>query len=77
MSSSVSFTPTVVAIARRCNTALVDPPNAITVTSALRNAAGVIMSDGVIPSASSRRTAAPAARHSSNLAGEVAGVDDE
>ena len=74
-SSSVSFTPTARAMAIRCNTALVLPPSAITVTMAFSKAARVMMSRGLMSLASRCLMAAPARSHSSSLSGSSAGVE--
>ena len=60
-SSSVSFTLASWAIASRCSTALVDPPNAITTAMAFSNASLVMMSRAVMPRLSSSTTASPLA----------------
>mmetsp|Transcript_11442 Transcript_11442/g.29743 ORF Transcript_11442/g.29743 Transcript_11442/m.29743 type:complete len:200 (-) Transcript_11442:706-1305(-) len=69
--------PTARPIAIRWSTALVEPPRAITVTIALRNAAAVMMSDGLRSSINSRFIAAPAATHSAIFSSELAGLEDE
>ena len=72
----VRFTSTARAIAMRCSTALVDPPSTMTITIAFSNAVRVMMSRGFTSFSISARTTAPARRHSSSLAGSVAGVDE-
>ena len=64
-------------MASRCNTALVEPPSAMTRVMALSKASRVMMSRGLMSSSSNRRTAAPAARHSASLPGSSAGVEEE
>ena len=71
-----SSTPTARAIAMRCSTALVEPPRAMTITIAFSNAARVMTSRGLTSFSISARTTAPARRHSSSLAGSVAGVEE-
>ena len=72
----VRSTSTARAIAMRCSTALVDPPSTMTITIAFSNAVRVMMSRGLMSFSISARTTAPARRHSSSLAGSVAGVDE-
>ena len=64
------------AIAIKCNTALVDPPNAMTVTIALCSDFGVIISRGFKSIFNNLSRYSPAKRHSSNFNGSSAGVDE-
>ena len=64
-SSMVSLTPAMWAMARRCSTALVEPPMAITTVMAFSNAFFVMMSCGRIPARARATAAAPARRQSS------------
>ena len=61
-SSSSSATPASQAIASRCSTAFVDPPNAITTAIAFSNASRVMICRAVIPLAIIPMTASPDAR---------------
>ena len=61
-SSSSSGTPASQAMASRCSTALVDPPNAITTAIAFSNASRVRICRAVMPLSSSPTTASPDAR---------------
>jgi hypothetical protein len=63
-SSRSRATPASWAMARRCSTALVEPPTADVNAMAFSNAGLVMIMRGVIPSSSIRTTAAPAARAS-------------
>ena len=58
-SSRLRSTSASCAIASRCSTALVDPPNAITTAMAFSNASRVRMSRAVMPCRSSSTTASP------------------
>ena len=72
-SSSDSFTFAAWAMASRCSTALVEPPSAMTTVMAFSKAFFVRMSSGRDAAlAACPRTAAPARRQSSILAGEMA-----
>lgn len=71
-SSIESFTPAAWAIARRCRTALVEPPRAITVVMAFSKASRVMISRGRIPFLRRFSTAAPASRQSVTLCDETA-----
>lgn len=64
------------AIAIKCNTALVDPPSAITTTIALCSDFLVIMSRGFKSIFNSSRRCIPANRHSTNFIGSSAGVEE-
>ena len=75
-SSIPSGTPAARAIAMRCSTALVEPPSTITITIAFSKDSRVMIRLGRRSISSSRRTAAPARRHSSRLSGSVAGVHE-
>src|SRR5215469_18736306 len=59
-------------MAKRCSTALVDPPRAITTVMAFSNASLVMISDGRIPRLSRFTTAAPAAAESFSFSFETA-----
>mmetsp|Transcript_19711 Transcript_19711/g.53171 ORF Transcript_19711/g.53171 Transcript_19711/m.53171 type:complete len:217 (-) Transcript_19711:778-1428(-) len=76
-SESLTSSPTERPMAMRWSTALVEPPRAMTVTMALRNAPLVMMSEGQMLSMSRRFTAAPAASHSLIFSSEVAGLEEE
>ena len=69
------MTSTARAIAMRCKTALVDPPRMMVTTMAFSKAFRVMMSRGFKSSSSSRRIAAPAARHSCSFSSDVAGAE--
>lgn len=73
-SQATNFTH--LAIAIKCNTALVDPPSAITITIALRSDLRVMISRGFKSIFSNSRRYFPAKRHSSNFSGSSAGVDE-
>ena len=75
-SSIPSGTPAARAIAMRCNTALVEPPRAITTTMAFSKASRVMIRRGLRSRSSRFRTAAPARRHSSRLSASSAGVHE-
>ena len=64
------------AIAIKCNTALVDPPSAMTITIALRRDFGVIISRGFKSIFNNSKRYFPAKRHSSNFNGSSAGVEE-
>ena len=64
------------AIAIKCNTALVDPPRAMTVTIALRSDLGVIMSRGFKSIFSNSTRYFPANWHSSSFNGSSAGIEE-
>lgn len=64
------------AIAIKCNTALVDPPKAMTMAIALRSDLGVIMSRGFMSIFIKSSKYFPARRHSSNFNGSSAGVEE-
>ena len=66
-SSMVSGTPAAWAIARRWRTALVEPSSAVTRVMAFSKASIDRMSEGLMPSAMRRATAAPASRASRRL----------
>ncbi|WP_163733499.1 hypothetical protein [Mycobacterium gallinarum] len=74
-SASVSLTPASDAIASRCRTALVDPPNAITTAMAFSNASIVSMSLVVIPRRSISTTASPERRAYSSRRESIATGD--
>src|SRR5271156_1779487 len=76
-SSSVRPTSAVAAMARKCRTALVEPPRAISMTMAFSNERLVMRWRGVISFSRQTRMASAALAHSRILAGELAGVDDE
>lgn len=69
--------PAVPAMARRCRTALVDPPRTIIITRAFSKEALVRSLRGVMFFSMQMRMAAAALAHSRILAGEVAGVVEE
>ena len=71
-SSSLSRTPAAWAMARRCSTALVEPPRAITTVMAFSKALRVRMSRGRTPRAIRSTTARPARSQSSRFASETA-----
>lgn len=64
------------AIAIKCNTALVDPPKAMTMAIALCSDLGVIMSRGFMSIFIKFSKYFPARRHSSNFNGSSAGVEE-
>ncbi len=72
-SSSDSLTLASCAIASRCSTALVEPPNAITTAIALSKASLVRMSRAVMPRRSSSTTACPLRRAKPSRRRSVAG----
>ena len=72
-SSSDSSTSASCAIASRCSTALVEPPNAITTAIAFSNASLVRMSRAVMPRRSSSTTAWPLRRANPSRRRSVAG----
>jgi hypothetical protein len=76
-SSRVRGTPAVPAMARRCNTALVEPPRTIIMTRAFSKLALVRSLLGVMFFSMQTRMAAAALAHSRILAGDVAGVVEE
>ena len=71
-SSSVISTFDALAIAKICNTALVDPPSAMTTVIAFSNASFVIISLGRMPFSSKLSTAAPARSQSRFLSSDTA-----
>ncbi len=71
-SSSFSRTSADEAIARRCSTAFVDPPSAITTVIAFSNDLRVMMRRGVSPNLIKLTTAAPARPQSSRFWEETA-----
>mmetsp|Transcript_100366 Transcript_100366/g.323943 ORF Transcript_100366/g.323943 Transcript_100366/m.323943 type:complete len:218 (+) Transcript_100366:671-1324(+) len=75
-SSITSSMPAVAAIARRCSTALVEPPSAFTTTMALSKDFLVRMSSGFRSRSRSMRMASAARWHSWRFSGEVAGAEE-
>ena len=71
-SSSVTEMPALNAMAIKCNTALVDPPRAITTVIAFSKDSLVRMSEGRMPVRSNSTTAAPARVQSESLSLEFA-----
>lgn len=63
-------------MAIKCSTALVEPPSAMTMTIALRNAFSVMMSRGFKSIFNKSRRYFPASRHSSSFNGSSAGVEE-
>src|ERR1700722_17523482 len=76
-SSSVSSTRAVTAIARRCRTAFVLPPNAIVITKAFSKDCFVRRFRGLIFFSMHTLIASAAFIHSLFFAGATAGVDEE
>ena len=74
-SSRSNATPASFAMANKCNTALVLPPNAFTTAMAFSKAFLVMMSRGRIPKRSKFTTASPARRASSSRLRSIAGAD--
>ena len=75
MSASDSSTPISLAMASRCRTAFVDPPDAVAAATAFRKAGLVRMSRGRLPAERTSMTSAPTSRAASRLAGSVAGIE--
>ena len=74
ISSISNFTPAAHAIAKKCNTAFVDPPNAVITTMAFSIAFLVKISLGQIPFNANAIAALPASLASNFLLGETAAI---